>query len=173
LLLHGENGYSSLNFDDRLRRDVQTHEHLYEVVAQQCRRLGVAVDTEQWKSRSWTGLLCRAAHDIEALVPLGQAFILVDENRWKTDPSLAGRPRIPFMERDGDYWGRPPDDSTAISEIERLRKAGASFMVFAWPAFWWLDYYSQMQQHLRQNFRCVQESDRLVVFDLRREDIPA
>src|SRR5205085_2499810 len=31
--LHGNNGYSSLNFDDRLRRDVKTYDHLCAIVA--------------------------------------------------------------------------------------------------------------------------------------------
>ena len=37
--------------------------------------------------------------------------------------------------------GEPPDDRTAIAELERLREAGARFLVFAWPGFLWLDYY--------------------------------
>jgi hypothetical protein len=45
--------------------------------------------------------------------------------------------------------------------------AGAGFIVFAWPAFWWLDHYAGLHRHLRAHFRCVLENDRLVVFDLR------
>jgi hypothetical protein len=67
----------------------------------------------------------------------------------------------------GQYGGPPPDDATAIRELERLRQSGASFMVFAWSAFWWLDYYAALRQQLRSAFRFVLENDRLVVFDLR------
>jgi hypothetical protein len=74
---------------------------------------------------------------------------------------------VPFLERNGQFYGPPSDDATAISELERLRVAGASFIAFAWPAFWWLDYYSGLHQHLRSNFRCVLENDRVVLFDLR------
>jgi hypothetical protein len=66
----------------------------------------------------------------------------------------------------GQYGGPPPDDATAIRELERLRQSGASFIVFARPAFWWLDYHAALC-HLRSAFRCVLENDRLVVFDLR------
>jgi hypothetical protein len=48
-----------------------------------------------------------------------------------------------------------------------MRSAGASLMVFGWPAFWWLDYYTGLHQHLRSNYRCVLRNDLLIVFDLR------
>jgi hypothetical protein len=55
----------------------------------------------------------------------------------------------------------------AIQELDRLRQCGASFIVLAWPAFWWFDYYSELHRHLRSEFLCVLENERLVVFDLR------
>ena len=105
--------------------------------------------------------------DIAALIPPGESFILVDEDSWVTDDELGGRRRIPFLERHGQYWGPPPEDSTAINELERMRTSGAGFLVFAWPAFWWLDYYSGFHRHLRSEYRCVLENERLVAFDLR------
>ena len=63
--------------------------------------------------------------------------------------------------------GAPPDDETGIRELQRLRRAGAAFVAFGWPAFWWLDYYTGLRDHLRANHRCVLENDRVVVFDLR------
>lgn len=106
--------------------------------------------------------------DIVTLIPAGDAFILVDENRFASTDVTAGRKVIPFLERNGHYWGKPPDDETAIRELERLRQQGANFIVFAWPALWWLDYYSQLHEHLRSEFRCILESDRLIAFDLNR-----
>ncbi len=52
----------------------------------------------------------------------------------------AGRRVRLFLERDGHYWGTPPDDETAIGELERVRRSGIRFVIFAWPAFWWLDH---------------------------------
>jgi hypothetical protein len=111
-------------------------------------------------------LMNLTTQDIAATIPPGEAFILVDDHVLGGEVS-AGRPVIPFLERDGQYWGRPPDDLTAISELERLRRSGANFIIFAWPAFWWLDHYSELHHHLQSQFRCVLENELLVVFDLR------
>jgi hypothetical protein len=92
----------------------------------------------------------------------------VDENQWGASP-LTDRRAIPFLEQDGQYWGRPEDDETAIRELERLRLAGPAFLAVGWPAFWWLDFYTAWHRHLRSNFRCVLENERLVVFDLRSQ----
>ncbi len=114
----------------------------------------------------WMYPLNLTTQDIAALIPQEDTFILVDQEEYGGDIS-AGRHTIPFLERDGQYWGPPPDDATAIRELERLRRSGATFIVFAWPAFWWLDYYCGLHRHLRSEFRCILENDRLVVFDLR------
>ena len=94
-------------------------------------------------------------------------MILVDGN--ELGPGfIRDRQVLPFLEREGQYWGPPPDDETAINELARLRQAGANFIVFAWPAFWWLAYYAGFHRHLRSTFRCVLDNNRLVVFDLRQ-----
>jgi glycosyltransferase involved in cell wall biosynthesis/SAM-dependent methyltransferase len=108
-----------------------------------------------------------AREEIEALIPPGETFILVDDDQWGGGEVGGSRHPLPFLERDGQYWGAPPDDDTAIRELERLRRSGASFLAFAWPAFWWLDYYAELNQHLHATFRCALDNDRLVVFDLR------
>ena len=105
------------------------------------------------------------ACEIAAIIPMGSPFIFVDDD--KTGPLHVGeRRRIPFLECKGQYWGPPPDDDTAIRELERLRQSGAKFMVFAWPAWWWLKHYAGLHGHLRSNYRWVMENIRLVVFDL-------
>jgi glycosyltransferase involved in cell wall biosynthesis len=121
--------------------------------------------TKPPEERKWLHRLRRAAKEIKRLVPGGATFILVDEGQWAGELG-ADRHVLPFLERDGQYWGAPPDDATAIRELERLRRSGASFLAFAWSAFWWLDYYAEFHRYLRSNFRCVLANDRLVAFDL-------
>jgi hypothetical protein len=75
-----------------------------------------------------------ATRDLAALIPPGESFIFVDQELLREYLAL-GRHAIPFLERDGQYWGPPADDSTATQELERLRRTGAKFIVFAWLRF--------------------------------------
>ena len=109
-----------------------------------------------------------ASHEIAALVPAEARLILVDEASLGSEV-VGDRHAIPFLEREGQYWGPPADDEMAIRELERLRRAGAAFMVFAWPAFWWLDYYAGLRDYLGSKFRCVLKNSRVVAFDLRQK----
>ncbi len=168
--IHGGNGYQSLKFKDRLRFDLALVDYVSTAAAEHCGKLGISVNREQWKAKSWAHRVQQAVRGIVSLIPRGASFILVDEDRWKTDSFLSGRKRIPFLERDGRYGGKPPDDVTAIQELERLREAGAEFIVFAWSTFWWFDYYAGLHRHLRTGFACLMENDCLVVFDLRKKN---
>lgn len=104
--------------------------------------------------------------EIVSLVPAHETFILVDDGALETASLIAPRRCIPFLERDGAYWGRPADDETAIHELNRLRLCGAKYMVFAWPALWWLNHYSGLRSHLQSRFDCVRKNDNMIAFDL-------
>ncbi|MDJ0903086.1 MAG: hypothetical protein QNJ55_30240 [Xenococcus sp. MO_188.B8] len=105
---------------------------------------------------------------LEELIPEQENIILVDESylNQSEDQFFQTRNIIPFMEKDGQYWGLPPDDETAIREVKRLRKAGANFLVFIWSSLWWLDYYRQFYQYLLASYHCIWQSDYCVVFRL-------
>ena len=115
----------------------------------------------------WLYQIHTAKREIAAVVPEGEALVLVDEDQWGSQQLVVQRRRCHFLERNGQYWGPPADDPTAIDELERLRRTGAGFIVFAWTAFWWLDYYAGFLAHLRSTYRCILANERLVVFDLR------
>ena len=120
-----------------------------------------------WERATFDRRVAWARRRLTRLIPAGESFILVDDGALGLGP-LEARPWYPFLERDGEYWGSPPDDATAVSELERLRSAGAAFVVFAWPSLWWLEHYVGLHEHLRSRYRCTLESTRFVVFDLRR-----
>jgi hypothetical protein len=120
---------------------------------------------------SWSERLQIAIQDILAVIPTGKSFILVDDNQWGSE-ILPEFHALPFLEHEGQYWGAPPDDQTAIRELERMRHCGASFMVIGWTAFWWLDYYSKLRNYLSSNYHCVLHNSRLIVFDLQSSGSP-
>lgn len=113
----------------------------------------------------WRDGLSSSLEEIPKVIQPHQPFILVDEDQ------VSGRlPQeynfFPFIERDGRYWGRPDDDDTAIQEFERLWSKGARFIVFAYPAFWWLEHYAGFADYLRSRFRSVLATEYLQVYQL-------
>jgi 2-polyprenyl-3-methyl-5-hydroxy-6-metoxy-1,4-benzoquinol methylase len=120
-----------------------------------------AEDAQRWSQR-----IGQAARELGAVIGPGEPFILIDEDQVRAElgPALAA---LPFPERDGQYWGPPADDVSAVNELERLRRQGALFAVVAWPSFWWLEYYTELGRRLRARYRRVLDSERVVVFDLR------
>ena len=111
---------------------------------------------------AWIQQLYSLSEDIAALVSPDEAVILVDQGAFG-NLFTGSRRVIPFLNP-----GAPPDDATAVQELKRLRSAGAACIVFAWPAFWWLDCFNGFNRYLRSNFCCIRDNKRLVAFDLRR-----
>jgi hypothetical protein len=119
-----------------------------------------------WASnQGWIEECQLALQMLSEVIPKDETFILVD------DTTLAGEVLqnysfVRFIERDGIYLGAPSDSTAAVSELERLRSLGLRFIVFAWPAFWWLDHYGKFQEYLRSQFPGILENERLVIFEL-------
>jgi hypothetical protein len=115
----------------------------------------------------WLRQLHRAAQDILTVVPRDCVLVLVDDNTWgNAQRLLPGRRVLPFLENAGHYWGPPADDASAITELDRMRAAGAHFLAVPWNSFWWLEHYREFDQHLRRNRRCVLASEDVMVFEL-------
>ena len=108
-----------------------------------------------------------ATQEIKAFVLPDDLFILLDEDQFASE-YFEGYSVFPFTEHEGKYGGPPADDLIAIYELEKLHKAGAQYLVVAWPAFWWLNYYKEWHQYLCSNFKCILENERMVIFDLRQ-----
>lgn len=164
--LHGQNDHSAMSFDKKLERDLQLFDYRSTVLNRYCQRMGIKVEPKKWRENSWFYRLKLATQEIARLVE-SEKFILVDDNTWMMNDN-DNHHMIPFLERGGKYWGPPPHDDTAIRELERLRKSGASYLVFAWPAFWWLDYYSEFNRHIRARSRCILDDRNIIAFDVRQ-----
>lgn len=123
-------------------------------------------DLNTWRDAWWWPDLHQATQELAPLVPAGERFVLVDEDYFGDHFALRDR-AIPFCGADEHSSVPPPDDDTAIREVERLRQSGASVLVLAWPAFRWLEQYPELHGYVRDHFACLLSNDRLVVFDLR------
>ena len=120
------------------------------------------------RDRNRIGTLSRVKKELLQLVSPEESLILVDQNQWLDSDIVAGLRVIPFLEHDGQYWGLPEDDATAIREFERLRQTGASLIVFNWASTWWFDHYKDFYAHLTSHYERVLENERVTVFDLRK-----
>lgn len=123
-------------------------------------------DWQAHRRRCWNERRLKALHDIDKMVPSGKAFLLADEQALGVGPVLNGRACVPFLEHHGSYWGLPPDDETAVRELERLKDRGVHFLIFAWPAFWWLHHYAGFREYLEASYRRTFKNDRIDLFDI-------
>ena len=163
--VHGKNSFATSSFDAKLSRLVRLYDVHCEALEVQCKKLGYDYSKSLWGSRSWPHLIDRSLKEMREVMNLSRPFILIDEAQWGMDYTDEHKV-MPFIEKDGMYWGRPGNDRLAITELERLQAKGAEAVVVAWPAYWWLDHYPSFAQHLRQNTRCMLENDLVTVFDL-------
>lgn len=115
-----------------------------------------------WSQEERTAML---ALEVEALLAEASSWILVDEDQLDS-AAFAGRRVFRFIDEDGYFWGLPSDDDHAIRELERLRADGAAFIVFAWPAFWWLDHYAGLREYLQNHYPVAANSSRCIAFRL-------
>jgi glycosyltransferase involved in cell wall biosynthesis len=114
---------------------------------------------------TWNKPINKMRKELMSITTQDENMILVDEGILNDE--IPGRKVTPFIEQDGQYWGIPQDDNQAIRELERLRSSGASFIVFLWFTFWWLDYFKGFEEYLDSNFKCIFRNDRAIVYDLR------
>ena len=86
---------------------------------------------------------------IKALSP-ADALIVASDNGDPTLLYYAERKGWHFLEKDGIYNGEPKDSAQAIVDLEELRKRGASYLVFTSNTAWWLDYYTELGEHVTE-----------------------
>lgn len=167
--IHGENNINTITYEEQLsmynRECILLRDRLQDI--------GITSDPDIWMNQPKTAGLQKILHavgDIAAVISPEQSFILADENQW--GPGKAGNFRrcIPFTEHKGQYWGLPADDASAIIEIERQRESGAAYIVFAWPAFWLLDYYSGMHNYLQSHYKCLKRNDHIIIFQWKENE---
>jgi len=67
----------------------------------------------------------------------------------------------------GEFAGYYPADSDeAIRHLKSLQASGAEYLVFPRTAFWWLDHYEQLREHLVRECRLHFHDESCVIFRL-------
>jgi len=162
---HGQNLFFLKSLEDKLEHGLLFYENYSNVLVEHCRSQDQIVDLNIWRQHSWWHRLDLTIRAIRELPHRHRTMILIDDATWDEGP-VAGRPRLPFLERDGKYWGNPPNDEIAVRELERMRSSGAALLVIAWPAFWWMQHYTAFVRYLRCNFPCLINNEQIIAFDL-------
>jgi glycosyltransferase involved in cell wall biosynthesis len=119
------------------------------------------------RSPEYARLVARVRETVESDVPDG-ATVLVASRGDDGLLALVGRDGWHFpRDSDGKYAGHYPADSdAAIAHLEALRAQGASHLVLPRTAFWWLDHYEGLREHLEANHRQVRSDEDVIVYDL-------
>jgi GT2 family glycosyltransferase len=121
----------------------------------------------------YQGLVERVREIVEDVTP-NDASVLVCSKGDNALVSFRGRNGLHFPQTStGVYAGHyPADDDEAIAHVEELRQAGAAYLVFPSPSFWWLDHYGVLSRYLERHFRRVWSDSHCVVYTLKRRRIP-
>jgi glycosyltransferase involved in cell wall biosynthesis len=163
---HGSNLSGQLTFEPMMALGCSLFEEQSRVLASIYREEGVTFDSSVWPEHAWYPRIRACLRDIDQLLDPGEAFILVDQEAWGLEERVAGHPRITFPERDGEWGGLPETEAELISELRNASAEGIRVIVFAWPAFWWLDEYAEFVAYLSSHSRSLLSNDHMRVFTL-------
>ena len=71
-----------------------------------------------------------------------------------------------FLEQNGVYGGNPKNSQQAISDLERLRREGATHLVFTTNTFWWSESYPELTQHLSETATLLETTPEFKIYKL-------
>jgi glycosyltransferase involved in cell wall biosynthesis len=111
---------------------------------------------------------------VERLLPEDSTVVVVSKGDDEL-VSLGSRHGWHFPQmRNRVYAGHyPAHGRGAISHLEDLRKQGAQFLVFPRTAFWWLAYYTELNEHLEKSYRRIHGDDQTcIIFELKSPNAP-
>jgi glycosyltransferase involved in cell wall biosynthesis len=159
---HGAGAHVGASFEATVRKHLGVIERVWDVAIEHAAALGLEPDRTCWPEYSWWHRLARLLDDVSPVIGQSDDFVLIDDDllglTWRCARAH------PFLERNGMYWGPPPDDATAVAELRRMRDAGARYAVVVWPSFWWLDHYPALKAELAAAATPLLEDERVKVF---------
>lgn len=116
----------------------------------------------------YADLVGRVRETVAANVPPSSSLLVVS----KGDASLLDVPGMTALhfpqDGSGGYAGHHPLDSVAATaELEKLRRAGAEYIVIPATARWWLDFYDEFALHLASHCEVIVDApDACLIYGL-------
>jgi 4-amino-4-deoxy-L-arabinose transferase-like glycosyltransferase len=111
----------------------------------------------------WAAPLREAGHQLDRIASPDALAVFVVEG---DSSGIYYGKRKGWHAFDDSNWGAPLDSAQAIRELEKLRKRGATHLVFTQYTAWWLDYYNEFGNYLDLRYRRVEKSPDYVIFEL-------
>jgi hypothetical protein len=171
--VHSKNYGAGRGLFFTFRRALKRFPIYCDLASEHLARLGFSVNSSAWRGPgsefAWLRDSVALYDDISSVIPLHTSVVLVDNGMLGAE-LLPDCRVLPFLERDGQYWGPPRDAHHALDELARMRNHGAQFFLIAFPAFWWFDFYPELRSSLHHHYPCIHDSARLVAFDLSRTE---
>jgi hypothetical protein len=131
------------------------------------RRSGSASKSTPLLPDEYENLIEQVRETADAAIPRNATVLVVsrgDEELLRIGPRRALHfPQDEF----GGYAGYHPQDSAAVIDLlEGMRARGSQYMLLPRTDFWWLDFYSGLNDHLASNYPLVASNDECMVFEL-------
>jgi hypothetical protein len=119
----------------------------------------------RYEPNEYAELVERVRRRVHEHVPPGARVLLVSRGDGAL-LEVAGRVAAHFPQDTAGGWAgfHPADGHAALAELRRHERAGAGYLVFPATAFWWLDHYEELADHL--SGRCVLRDDDCAIFEL-------
>jgi pyruvyltransferase len=114
----------------------------------------------------WREQLRRLQFTVARHIPPGSLVVIADDDQLRFD--LRFIRTVPFLERDGTYWGPPGSDADAIAELERLVIMGVEWFVIAWPMYWLLDRFDAFARYLTEHFETRARDQSVMILRVRK-----
>jgi hypothetical protein len=121
----------------------------------------------------WSGdepdLARRVREVVRTALPAGARVLVVSYGDDDLLQLGGRRPAGHFPQSEDGEWddSKPADSAEAIARLEKLRaKGGYQFLLIPEPAFWWLDHYKELKQHLETRYRRIRSNGHCIIYQL-------
>jgi hypothetical protein len=116
----------------------------------------------------YSRLLVEVHVAVRTTVPRGRTVLVISRGDEQF-VRLEGRRGWHFPRHEDGRWAgfHPADAQEAVEHLESLRSQGAQYLVFPQTAFWWLDYYGGLREHLEERYKLLSAGESCRIYDIR------